>query len=286
MRLDRATTPEQFEALYHKTRVEYRDPIGFFATQTVDVNIYRQTSANASFPEKDAIIAALDRDLRRPIVPSLGVGDLPDVTPHDVSTAMEVTGAFVPLSGVDATRAMPLLSVDHRHRSMVSLAFYGKGSPEDCAIALHYAVRYKRTTPQQLQIYCDQTAKIGADCSGFVNSYFRSTGVITADHPISEYGHGKVGKGKVRDALADLRPRDVLVWADRAGNVLGHPKAHIALLASTPSANGAATVVEAAASLGGITHSTYVFTLVTKGVYQVKRRTSMDHVRVVSVADP
>ncbi len=129
-------TPIQFEQQYHRLSVSYQDSRGFAHSTTVNVHIYRQTSAAAVLPEKDALVAAVDQELRR-------------------------------------AGGLRLIDVERIHREMIARAFYGKGSPEDCAIALRHAVRYSRAQPERLQHYCDQVARIGLDCSGFVNNYFR-----------------------------------------------------------------------------------------------------------------
>ncbi len=233
--------PTEFERRYHAIRVSYTDQQGFANSRVVDVHIYRQTSATATFPEKDAILSALDKELRQ-------------------------------------AGGLALIDVDRSHRVMIARAFYGKGSPDDCAVTLRHAVRYRRTEPDRLQHYCDNVAQIGLDCSGFVNNFFRAAGTIQQDRDISEYG-----RGTARDALDQMQPNDALVFTDAQGNVLAHPRAHIALLENTPDAQGRAVVVESASSLGGLTHSNYTFTRVGRNLFQVRRPSGSSHVRVVLV---
>ncbi len=57
------------------------------------------------------------------------------------------------------------------------LAFYGKGSPLDYALALGLASRYGRLKSGTLQHYCDKVARLGLDCSGFVGQYFHKIGI-------------------------------------------------------------------------------------------------------------
>jgi hypothetical protein len=211
------------------------------------MHIYRQTSADAQFPEKDALVGRLDRELR------------------------EAGG-------------LAMIDVDRSHREMIARAFYGKGSPEDCATALRYALRYGRTQANQLQHYCDKVALIGLDCSGFVNNYFRAIGRIRADRNIETYA-----QGTLRDEVSAVQPDDVLVWSDSRGHVLPWPHAHIAVVASAPDRAGQATIVESAASMGGLTHSTYTFTRVGRHVFHVDRPASLrpnmrtGHVKIAPV---
>lgn len=225
-------TPLEFEKRYHQIRVSYINERGLAESRTVDVHIYRQTGANAPLPEKDLLLRQLDEELRQ-------------------------------------AGGLRLIEVDRSHRDMIAAAFYGKGSPDDCARALMYALRYNRTRPEGLQRYCDQVAGIGLDCSGFVNKYFRAIGRINSDRHIDEYA-----RGTLRDALSTIQPRDVLVLTDRRGNVLRHPDAHIAILESATDNNGRATVVEAASSMNGLTHSTYTFTRVDRNLFSVQRPAS------------
>ncbi len=234
-------TPNAFEQQYHQLRVSYQDQRGFAQSTTVNVHIYRQTSATAALPEKDALVAAVDQELRR-------------------------------------AGGLRLIDVERSHRTMIANAFYGKGSPEDCAVALRHAVRYGRTRPEQLQNYCDRVAQIGLDCSGFVNNYFRAIGRIQQDRNIPDYAHGTT-----RDAFAEIQARDVLVWANSQGQVLAHPHAHIAVVDSVADNQGHAVVVESASSLGGLTHSTYTFTRVAQHVFRVQRPSGSSFVRVVAV---
>lgn len=231
-------TPVQFEQQYHRLRVSYQDSRGFAQSTLVDVHIYRQTSAAAVLPEKDALVGAVDQELRR-------------------------------------AGGLRLIDVDRSHRQMIARAFYGKGSPEDCAIALRHAIRYGRAQPERLQHYCDQVARIGLDCSGFVNNYFRAIQTISQDQNISQYA-----QGTARNAVAEIVARDVLVWTNAQGQVLSHPHAHIAVVDSAPDSQGRGVVVESASSLGGLTHSTYTFTLVGPRLFRVQRPSGTSHVRV------
>ncbi len=239
-------TPLEFEQRYHRVRVSYMTERGSAQSQMVNVHIYRQTSANAHLLEKDQLVRRLDQELRR-------------------------------------AGGLRMIDVDRSHRTMIAFAFYGKGSPDDCATALRYAVRYERTRPERLQHYCDNVGRIGLDCSGFVNNYFRAIGRLANDRNIAQYA-----QGTLRDDVSAIRPRDVLVWANSQGTVLQHPRAHIAVVASQPDNHGRATVVEAASSTGGLTHSTYTFTRVGQRLFRVERPASATsptgHVKVAQVA--
>jgi len=226
-------TPLLFEQRYHQLRVDYRDKQGFAFSQPVNVHIYRQTSDTAQFPEKDLLVNKLDQEVRE-------------------------------------TGGLKMIDVDRQHRGMISRAFYGKGTPEDCTTALKYALRYGRTTPDRLQSYCDQVALIGLDCNGFVNNYFRALGRIAHDWSNDEYA-----AGTLRNAVSEIQAEDVLLWADSHGNLLLWPHAHIAVLASAPDTLGHATVVESAKSMGGLTHSTYTITRAGEHLFHVDRPASL-----------
>ena len=234
-------TPLEFEQRYHRLRISYMDQDRFARSRTANIHIYCQTSATATLREKDILVAALSEELRQ-------------------------------------AHGLRKIDVEPVHRTMVARAFYGKGSPDECAVALRHALRYGRTQPVDLQHYCDQIAKIGLDCSGFVNNYFRSSGIINQDRHISQYA-----RGTARDRFEDIQARDVLVWTNERGNVLGHPHAHIAILNSSLDGQGQAVVVESASSLHGLTHSTYTFTRVRRHLFRVQRPSGTSHVRVVAV---
>jgi hypothetical protein len=63
---------------------------------------------------------------------------------------------------------VPIVGPDQIRMSAVR-PFYGKGSPEDCQIALQLAVLLGLTTSNHLQNWCD--ANLGLDCNGFVGNY-------------------------------------------------------------------------------------------------------------------
>jgi hypothetical protein len=233
-------TPVEFEQKYRQVHVPYLNKNGLVNHLYVNVNIYSRTGRNAQFPEKDKILDRLRRDLK-------GKGG----------------------SG---------LGVKASHRGMIARAFYGKGSPDDCAMALTYALAYGRTQPYRLQQYCDSVAKIGIDCSGFVNNYFRTINRISEDRIIPKYS-----KGPARDNITEMQATDVLIWTDNQGNVLINPRAHIAILNTRPDGQGRAVVVESASSLNGLTRSTYTFTEVEPALFRVQRPSGKSHVKVVAV---
>jgi hypothetical protein len=59
-------------------------------------------------------------------------------------------------------------SADRLFRRLIN-PFYGKGSPEDCQVALQLAVLLGRTKIEQVQSYAD--TYLGLDCNGFVGNY-------------------------------------------------------------------------------------------------------------------
>jgi hypothetical protein len=227
-------TPLEFEDRYHEIQVSHIDGRGLARSHTVNVHRYRQTGPKAEFPEKDVLISRLRTELLR-------------------------------------TGGLPMIEVDRSHPDRIARAFYGKGSPEDCATALTYALRYNRTLPERLQHYCDNVAEIGLDCTGFVNSYFRAIGRLKGDDRlIVDYG-----RGTLRDAVSEIKPLDVVVWPDNG---------HIALVASAPDSHGRATVVESANSLNGLTHSIYTFTRVAPNLFSAQRPSGPSSVKVAQVA--
>ena len=233
-------SPVEFEQKYRQVHVPYLNKNGLVNHLYVDVNIYSRTGPNAQFPEKDKILERLRRDLK-------GKGG----------------------SG---------LGVKTSHRVMIARAFYGKGSPDDCAMALTYALAYGRTQPYRLQLYCDNVAKIGIDCSGFVNNYFRAINRISEDRVIPKYS-----KGTERNNISEIQATDVLIWTNKRGKVLINPHAHIAILNARPNGQGRAMVVESASSLDGLTRSTYTFTEVKPKLFRVQRPSGKSYVKVIAV---
>jgi hypothetical protein len=233
--------PLQFENQYHSIGVSHSGNGGLIYNHTVDVHIYLQTSSNAVLHEKDAIVSALSWRLRQ-------------------------------------ARGLRMIDISPEHRMMVARAFYGKGSPEDCKIALEHAIRFNRVRPERIQEYCDRIGRIGIDCSGFVNNYFLAKGIISQAKNISHYT-----SGKDRKSLLDIQPDDVIIWTNRHGHVKTHPEAHIALVHSPPDLQGHATIVESAHSLHGLTHSSYIFSMTSPGVFRVQRPSGHGFVKVYSV---
>jgi len=234
-------TPVEFEQKYRQVRVPYLNENGLANSCFINVHIYRQTGPTAQFREKDIIIGYLNRELRR-------------------------------------AGGLALIDVNASHRVMIARAFYGKGSPDDYSIALKHALRYGRTPPHRLQHYCDNVAKIGIDCSGFVNNYFRIINRISHDRNIPQYS-----TGTARDNITEMQATDVLIWTDNQGNVLINPRAHIAILNTRPDGQGRAVVVESASSLNGLTRSTYTFTEVEPALFRVQRPSGRSYVKVIEV---
>jgi len=235
-------TPVEFERKYHKLLVPYMNQSGHAHSQEVNVNIYCRTGAAAQLPEKDKIVGNIRRELRQ----AGGLG---------------------------------LIDVQASHKVMIARAFYGKGSPDECAIALRYAIRYGRAKPEGLQHYCDKVAKIGIDCSGFVNNYFKAINRVSAEQTIPQYS-----QGIARKKIEDIRANDVLIWTNRQGQDLVNPKAHIAVVNTPPDRLGRAVVVESASSLKGLGHGIYTFTLIKPGIFRVRRRErGYSYVKVVAV---
>ena len=220
-------TPVQYADLYHNVRVSYFDPSGMARSMKVDVHIYNNygiTKRRANMEEKSALVGSVRRDLRR----------------------------------ADGLR---LIHVEPRHKIQIANCFYGKAGPEDFRVALMHALRYNRTKPYHLQQYCDQIAKLGVDCSGFVNTYFKRIGKISEHRHISVYE-----QGTLRSAQSEIRDLDVLVWQ-------GTSMRHIAVIdhVITGSRPMKMIVVESSGSKGGLTTSEYTVLGVRNQVFEVNR---------------
>lgn len=150
-------TPVEFADEYHNVHVSHIDSdSGLVGSTNVDVHIYNNNGLSnhrANMSEKNKLINELKKEVNR----ANGLG---------------------------------LIGVDLQHKYRIAKAFYGKGFPEDFALVFKYALRYGRVNLIGLGNYCDSTAKLGVDCSGFVNAYFLRTGKITEAKLISSYGRG------------------------------------------------------------------------------------------------
>lgn len=110
-------------------------------------------------------------------------------------------------------------------RQAINRAFNGKGSPEDCALALQFAVEQQDCEPGEanVQAYCDD--HLGLDCNGLVDRYFGRAD----SHLPSEYVAGN--SVKLRNRLEEVEQGDCLVWCDKTGQVFAFPpNRHIALV--------------------------------------------------------
>ena len=135
----RVLTPVEFADLFHNVNVSYFDgQSGMAHSVTVDVHIYNNNGLDdcrANMAEKAALVSGIVRELRR----AGGLG---------------------------------LIDVGRDHKFQVAHCFFGKGNPDEFRVTLMHALRYGRATPANLQQYCDRRARLGVDCSGFVNTYF------------------------------------------------------------------------------------------------------------------
>ena len=212
-----ALSPSAFADRYHRTRVSYLDPAtGLARGVVVDVHLYnnRSSGTRADMREKAWINGMIRSELRR-------------------------------------ARGLTLIDVNDSHPTMVMRAFCGKGTPEEFGVTLTHALRYGiqtgRVSPAGLQGWCDGTARLGLDCSGFVNAYFTATGRLEQPMEIGSYER----RGRPRRGPADIQDRDVLIWRRIRGR-------HIAvvdrILAGDPLRM---VVVESSSSGGGLTSYTY-----------------------------
>jgi hypothetical protein len=108
-------------------------------------------------------------------------------------------------------------------RQTVNRVFNGKGSPEDIALTLKWAVEKGRCNPDKasIQTYCDKW--LGLDCNGLTRQYFQQD---------KDWEPHRYLKGATQRAdLIDVMMGDVVVWCDRAGKPLtDRGKRHIALV--------------------------------------------------------
>ena len=238
----RTLTPLEFEALYHQVYVPYVDPkSGMAGGTTVNVHCYRNQDPlmpkrHSNTAERDVLVALLKDEVRQ--------------------------------------AAGTLIGVQESDKQAIAGAFYGKGSPAEYAATLGYALRYRRSSLAGLATYCDEQAKLGIDCSGFVNQYFLATGKISAAQGIDVYA-----QKAVRTQASEIKNLDVLIWLDYS---------HIAVIDHGLPNSKQFVVVESAGSKGGLTHSTYSIREVNKdAVFKVHRGGStQDVAQVYIVAAP
>jgi len=168
-------TPLEFANRYRNTRVNFFTPGGYARSVTVDVHIYNNNGIDdrrGNMQEKSALVSRVRREIRR----ADGLG---------------------------------LIDVRGEHRVQIARAFFGKGSPDDYKVALTHALRYNRTTTENIQNYCDSIARMGLDCSGFVNAYLMEIGKTARQQNISTYA-----SRNRRSRIDEIRAGDLLTWAD------------------------------------------------------------------------
>jgi hypothetical protein len=147
------------------------------------------------------------------------------------------------------------------HNVAIAHAYYGKGAPWEYRIYLAYALTYGRATPASLATYCDTTAKLGVDCSGFVNSFLVSTGHTDRERDIDVYA-----RNTARTSYAQIQPFDLLIWQRSDGDA----SRHIAIVDHVTESNEM-VVVESSGSKGGLASSTYTVESVAGNIFQVDR---------------
>jgi len=221
-------SPTEYADLFHNIRVDYFNPQTDMANSvTVNVHIYNNNGIDrrrGNMNEKGALVSALRRELRN----ADGLG---------------------------------LIGVERGHKVQIAHCFYGKGDPDEYRVTLMYALRYKRCTPGNLQRYCDRNAKLGLDCSGFVNSYFKHIGRVSESRLISTYE-----RGTLRSDESEIGDLDVLIWQ-------GGSTDHIAvvdhvIVGSNPLKM---VVVESSGSKEGLATSEYTVHSVRNQIFRVHR---------------
>jgi hypothetical protein len=225
----RMMTPLEFEERYHTLHVPYLDSAtGLVHSATVNVHIYSNNGIarrQANMSEKDRLVSLLRSEIQR----AGGLG---------------------------------LIDVEAGHQVQIAHAFFAKGSPDECTTAFKYALRYGRTTPVGLQDYCEAKARIGLDCSGFVDNYFIAIGRISGLRNIPEYA-----QGKLRASVEEIRALDVLIWDKTDTEAMQH----IAVVDHRIADTQKMVVVESSGSKEGLVHNEYT-------VLDVDPRTKIFHV--------
>jgi len=220
--------PHDFKQLYRELEVPYvtRDT-GHTCSVQADVHIYVNdgiTARRSNGAEKDALQSIVRQNARR-------------------------AGA----AAIAANRSAHNVAIAH--------AYYGKGAPWEYRIYLAYALTYGRATLASLVTYCDTTAKLGLDCSGFINSFLVSTGRTDRERDIDVYA-----RNPARTSYAQIQPFDLLIWQRSDGDA----SRHIAIVDHVTESNEM-VVVESSGSKGGLASSTYTVESVAGDIFQVDR---------------
>ena len=222
-------TPERYARRYRNLEIPFvESDSGVSSRLTIDMHRYGNNGIpgrRSNMGEKDRLVSLVKAELRR-----RGEADSQQVQP------------------------------DHVKR--IAHAFFAKGRPEDYALALVHALRFGRTQPGSLQHYCDTTAKLGLDCSGFVNNFLLEIGKISEPRTISTYG-----RGRLRQRTEEVQPLDVLLWLENDGSAGGH----IAIVDSIGPDSGAMRVVESSGSKKGLASTVYRVLEARNGVFRVDR---------------
>ena len=239
-------TPEEFMHQYTSLRVPYVDQRSGCINQ-VQANVHRYTndgidSRKSNEVEKNAIQGLVRRAARR---------------------------------GSDS----PIRAERRSHNVAIAHAYFGKAAPWEFRVYLAYALTFGRLTPGNLVDYCDERAKLGIDCSGFVNSYLLAIGAITRAQGINQYK-----RNSPRQSKTDIQPRDLLVWDN------GGAHRHIAIIDHIITTD-TLRIVESSGSKGGLKASDYeIREELGAGAYSVhrgndennRRYQGTDRVKIVS----
>lgn len=243
----RTLTPVQYADRYHNLRVPYLDPqSGLARSIGVDIHIYSNNgllSRRSNMREKNRLVRLVRSELSR-------------------------------------AGGLALIDVQRGHVIQIAHTFYAKGTPQECSVTLTHALRYGVATPLGVQHYCDRLAKIGLDCSGFVNNFFLEIGRISESRHISSYA-----RGTQRSSFDEIQALDVLVWRESEGSA----SSHIAVVDHVIRNSNRMVVVESAGSKEGLVASEYTVLDVNRQVFHVDRgrnargRSSTSHVIICEV---
>jgi len=114
-------------------------------------------------------------------------------------------------------RATPIAAQRTLHNRAIAHDFYGKAAPWEFRVYLSYALTFGRTTVDSPTNYCDSIAKLGIDCSGFVNAYLIATGRVAESRNITDYA-----RNRARATFAEVRPLDLLIWQQSDASASRH----------------------------------------------------------------
>jgi hypothetical protein len=140
------------------------------------------------------------------------------------------------------------------NKERIRTAAMGKGAPQDCKLALEWAVLSRKiptVNQATLQTYCDE--HLGIDCSGFVTNYLVACGKKTysSNTVRNTSAASYYNAARAINDPTQIRQGDLLVWMD--GNSVKSNPGHVVvvdLYAAQSRVGGNMRVVEATGASG------------------------------------